>query len=71
MCGKSKVLQQIKTTSQNVSEASLIESTSSNIEVIYEKKKDIMNERVAPAIMNRAVESKTFCQISLKMKLQG
>ncbi|HZB80276.1 MAG TPA: hypothetical protein VE264_03250 [Nitrososphaera sp.] len=40
-----------------MSEASLIKSTSLNIEVIYEKKEDIMNERVAPAIMNTAVES--------------
>ncbi len=40
-----------------MSEASLIKSSSLNIEVIYEKKEDIMNERVAPAIMNTAVES--------------
>jgi hypothetical protein len=40
-----------------VSEASLIKSTSLNIEVIYEKKEDIMSERVAPAIMNTGVES--------------
>lgn len=40
-----------------MSEASLIKSTSLNIEVIYEKKEDIMSERVAPAIMNTGVES--------------
>jgi hypothetical protein len=39
-----------------VSEATVIESTSFAIEVIYEKKEEIMNERVAPAFMNRAVE---------------
>ena len=39
-----------------MSEASVIESTSFTIEVIYEKKEEIMNERVAPAFMNRAVE---------------
>ena len=39
-----------------MSEASVIESTSFTIEVIYEKKESIMNERVAPAFMNRAVE---------------